>query len=498
MATFPAPQQANHPNRRDIQGNVVGFNKDHQRFVLLAFADQASGRAFLGELEPDLASAWEVLRFNELFKEIHTRRGGASDIEASWTNLCLTFAGLELLGAHGLEAFPEEFRQGMVARAAIIGDVEDSDPTNWRPHLHEGIHAMVILAADAREDLDRSYQHLQGKMQAHGVSELGHEDGNVREGQNRGREHFGFKDGISQPGIADITRSSKRGQDEIATGEFLIGYPDQDGNVSGQPVAAPQPDQPGYNPIAPPPPPAPIPVWAHDGSFVVFRRLRQNVQAFDDFIVQQAGVVGGNPELLGAKLVGRWRSGAPLERTRDQAADFDPAAGDPAVADPSILSDSKINNFDYDPQDADGHLVPRAAHIRKVNPRGGQPPGREDSNRHRILRRGVPYGPEFQPGEPPYPGGPSVPDDQDRGLLFVCYQSSLARGFEFIQSQWANRQDFPQPNDGRDPIIAQDVATRELTAPNIHLSMARWVQTTGGAYFFSPSLSAIRQLASQT
>jgi deferrochelatase/peroxidase EfeB len=131
-----------------------------------------------------------------------------------------------------------------------------------------------------------------------------------------------------------------------------------------------------------------------------------------------------------------------------------------------------------------------------MNPRSSNPPGKAESNRHRILRRGIPYGPEFQPGEQPY-GQEPVGDDRDRGLLFVCYQASLARGFNFLQETWANARDFPQSGDGEDPIISQALAEREFNLPpqTAHLMMARWVFTTGGEFFFSPSIAAIAQLA---
>lgn len=485
-------------DRHDLQGNVVGFNKDHQRFVFLQFPDTANGRAFLADIEHDLASVAEVLAFNRLHKEIHERRGGATQIvESTWTNLALSFAGLQTITATGVEAFPEEFKQGMAARAQQLGDVDDSAPSQWVSPFGQSIHAMAIIAADTAEDLGSGYQRLTQKLQTHSVTELGHQDGSSRPDPNRGHEHFGFKDGISQPGIAGLTRPSKSGQDIIAAGEFLIGYPDQDGNITGDPLPVPQPGQPGYSPIAPPPPDQPPPDWAKNGSFVVFRRLRQNVQAFNDFIAQQADQLGLDRDLFAAKLVGRWKSGAPLERTQGQSEGLDPTTADPSIADPSILSDGKINNFDFDPDDADGHLMPRAAHIRKMNPRNEQPPGKAESDRHRILRRGIPYGPEFIQGEPAYPGAGSVPDSQDRGLLFACYQGSLSRGFEFVQSQWANKPEFPQTGDGRDPIISQDTSAPEFNLPpqNPHVIMQRWVQTTGGEYFFAPAISAIRQLA---
>jgi Dyp-type peroxidase family len=497
-ATVTATTRAPNIDEHAVQGNLVGFNKDFQAFVFMSFADPANGRAFLADVERDLSSCHEVLAFNRLHKEIHVRRGGATQIvESTWTNLCLTFTGLQALEAPGLDAFPEEFKQGMAARAAALGDIEDSAPATWRPPFGQTIHAMAIVAADNDSDLQAGTQRLQAKMAAHNVTQVGLEPGHTRPDPNRGHEHFGFKDGISQPAIAGLTRSSKQ-TEPIAAGEFLIGYPDEDGNVSGtgnQP--APQPDTPDYNPQAPAPPAADLPPWAKDGSFVVFRRLRQNVKGFNDFVASEGPSAGLDSERLAAKLVGRWKSGAPLERVPGTSADTDPSAQDPSAADPSVLDDDKVNAFGFEADDADGLLTPRAAHIRKMNPRNAQPPGQEVTNRHRIARRGIPFGEEFVPEEPAYPADPAqVPAEQDRGLLFACYQSSLARGFEFIQTQWSNAPDFPRSGDGHDPIISQNTAERSFNLPpsNPHVAMARWVQTTGGEYFFSPSLPAIREL----
>lgn len=491
-----------------IQGNLAGFNKDHQRFVFLQFNDKASAQAFLAAVADDIATCDEVLQFNALFKKIYERRHsfdsqppapGAppvdlhrNTVEATWINLALTFSGLRVLAAEGLDNFPEEFKQSMGEQAQALGDVDDSAPDKWGAPFTGPIHAVAIIAADEPDDLVEEYQHLQTHITAHGIQELAPVvDGNTRLGDAAGHEHFGFKDGISQPGIDGLTSDQKPGQDLIKAGEFIVGYPGQD---EVQPPAPP-PD--AYTPVQPSARPQ-LPPWTKDGSFLVFRRLRQNVGGFNQFVSQNAPANGLSEELLGAKLVGRYKSGAPLERTRDQGPDIDPGAGDPSVADPSLLGSSKINNFDYD-ADADGQLVPRAAHIRKTNPRSSAFPGKAESDRHRILRRGVPYGPEFSPQEQPYQGNTPPTDTQDRGLLFLCYQSSIARGFAFIQSQWVNQNDFPNAGDGRDPIISQDVTEPQFTLPRtpqaLHLTLQRWVITTGGEYFFSPSIAAIKQLA---
>lgn len=498
MAVNPQPAPApGDPDPQDIQGNMVGFNKDHQRLVFLGFPDAASGKAFLQAIAQEVANAQEVREFNQLYKETQTQGADEGTVEATWLNLALTAAGLRVISASGLETFPGEFTQGMAAQAQAFGDLDSSAPAQWLAPFNAGappVHAMVILAADSPDDLQSGYTRLQAKIAPTHVTELGHQDGNARPGAQRGHEHFGFKDGISQPGIAGITQSSKDGTDTIAIGEFIIGYADQDGHVSGQsppPGPAPQPGQPGYPGPAPAPTP-PMPDWTKNGSFVVYRRLRQDVGAFNQFVTQQAQVLGMDPELLAAKLVGRWRSGAPMETVPALPAGTNPATSDPSVATPAVRGD---DNFDYEPGDADGSRVPRAAHIRKVNPRSSNPPGKAESNRHRMLRRGIPYGPEFQPSEQPYGQGP-VSDDRDRGLLFLCHQSSLARSFNFVQQSWANARDFPQGGDGEDPIISQALAEREFNLPPqaTHLMMARWVFTTGGEFFFSPSISALKQL----
>jgi Dyp-type peroxidase family len=480
---------------QEIQGNIAGFNKDHQRFIFLRFPNKDTAQAFLRVTIREIDTCDDVARFNASFRRARASSGRRPVPTARWFNLALTFSGLQLLAPPDLEALPQEFKEGMPARATLLGDVDVNEPARWVSPFNSDIHALALLAADVPDDLDRLHRQLRWHLHPRGIEEIGQIDGHTRPGEFRGHEHFGFKDGISQPGIAGLTRPEdlKPGQDLIAPGEFILGYPKQNGELP------PPPPPPGYEP--PPPPPAPEPSsgpeWTRNGSYLVFRRLRQDVRGFMDFIRQGAGQAGLRPDLLEAKLVGRYKSGAPLERTDDEPADFDPQAADPSIADPSILGDDKINNFEYLPHDAEGTLVPRAAHIRKVYPRNQDPPGEADVDRRRILRRGIPYGPEFVENESPYPGSGDPPADQDRGLLFLCYQRSIADQFEFIQSQWANRDDFPQAEDGRDPIIAQDVPDPKFRIPSHpeRLALARWVTTTGGEYFFSPSLSAMHFLA---
>lgn len=223
------PASGASPDASDIQGNLVGFNKDHARLVFIHFRDAASGKAFLQALVPDVATASDILLFNQLYKQLHARGAASGTIEATWMNVALSVSGLTAVGAPNLDTMPGEFTNGMAEQAGALGDVDDSDPSKWVPPFNPGapiVHAMVILAADSPDDLEAGYGRLQATIAATHVTELdGHHDGNTRPGAEAGHEHFGFKDGVSQPGIEGLTTSSKTGTDTIAAGEFLIGYP---------------------------------------------------------------------------------------------------------------------------------------------------------------------------------------------------------------------------------------------------------------------------------
>jgi Dyp-type peroxidase family len=299
-----------------------------------------------------------------------------------------------------------------------------------------------------------------------------------------GHEHFGFRDGISQPGIRGLTASSYPNssdedgshQDVVAGYEFVVGYPRQ-----GSPTSDPADD-----------PLSPQPEWTLNGSYLVFRRLRQDVKGFRDFLAIEAAKQKMSVDLFGAKLVGRYRSGAPLEAAGN-------AAEDPGTTNPEVLHKARINTFGYstDPQ---GTQVPRAAHIRKAYPRDQRVSGKELGERPRILRRGIPFGQSFRYGNPPdSPFGADPQFPNDRGLCFVCYQRSIREQFELIQCTWVNQESVPEPGDGVDPVASQSSPERSLRLPGGAVDPVslpkQWVTTTGGEYFFSPSIRALKQLS---
>jgi Dyp-type peroxidase family len=505
----------------NIQGNILaGFNKDHERLLFIGFPQGSEAKAWLREIEPDVASTAEVDAFNRLFKETRRRHGHEHSVKATWMNVALSASGLKALGVADadLNAFSPSFQHGMKAKSSELGDTGVNDPSTWvKPLGSPDVHALLIIAADDRSDLDAAtLRHIQ-KLSDHGLVLLFDQYGKVRP-DLPGHEHFGFKDGISQPGVRDFTpaganpNEGQPGQPLLYAGEFVLGYPGQQpppapptpipGPPNYEPAPNTQPPQPTTSTVPTEPGPVVLdgPEWAKDGSYLVFRRLRQDVAGFAEYLSKTAAAAGAQPSLLGAKLVGRYQSGCPLERTRDEAADLDTSIADPSIKEPSLLEDAKVNNFGY-ASDTDGGILPRAAHIRKTYPRDEETPGggAADTETHRILRRGIPYGEPYESGAQPgsrHAGDAEFPND--RGLLFLCYQSSIERQFEVVQSVWANNPNFPRPGDGEDPIIAQSKEPRTLAAPNLPgspLTIKQFVTTTGGEYFFAPSISALATLS---
>jgi Dyp-type peroxidase family len=472
-----------------IQGNIAGFNKPLQSFIALHFDDATKGRDFVHAVLREVDTCAAVDAFNRRYKW-HVKRGKKPPT-SEWFNLLFSAKGLEAIEAPELEQFEAVFREGMRARAGEIGDTGKSDPGGWIEPFQAEIHAVVILAADTPEGLTHWQERVGNHAHAHHVSVLGRIDGRVREGEAHGHEHFGFKDGVSQPGVAGLTEEAKPGQQLLPAGEFILGLPRLGEAEAPRPV--------GYEP-APPPARPPFPSWAVNGSYAVLRQLRQDVGAFHAFLSENASATGGSEDLLGAKLVGRYKNGAPLEMTRAEA---EAHAGDEFVPPPeeARAEEAVANDFGYLPQDPDGDLVPRGAHIRKVFPRDEEPPGRPEAERHRILRRGIPFGQDLPEGGGGY-GEATPPPDEDRGLIFLCYQGSIEEQFEVVQRRWANNGEgpFPQPGDSQDPIISQDESDPTFDMPpdhagEAHLAVKRWVFTIGGEYLFAPSVDGLKVLA---
>jgi Dyp-type peroxidase family len=407
----------------DVQGNVwPGFNKDHAAFLLVAISEPESGQDWLRRLAPQIASAEEVAGFNALFKLVRARLSGDEQralrvVSASWTNLALTFAGLQrLLGPTAVAQLPPAFRTNRVPFAESAADASE-------------VHAMVILAADRRPDLDAELQRQRELLRTTGVREVRTYRGATLPGRMRGREHFGFKDLVSQPVLAG-TAPDLPDADLTPAGDVVVGQPEADG---GGRLAGAE--------------------WTRNGSFLAFIQLQQHVGTFWSTMQQQAGRLGLGREQLAERLVGRTEAGDELS-----------------------------------PQ------PPRLSHVGRAYPRW-LPAGEAD--RHRIMRRGIPYGSPWEPDRPD--------DGNERGILFVAYQADLARQFEHVWSRWLNGADFPGPGAGSDPLVGgmpsgpRSVAesTRGQDERIVQLTLPHFVTPRYGGYFFSPALSQFAALAGE-
>jgi Dyp-type peroxidase family len=552
----------------DIQGNCLGgFNKDCQAMLFVRFTNTCQAQETLRTVFlPDVqaSSSLRVVQFNNQFRALHRHGVPEGTIIATWTNLILTFSGLQKLNP-GLDetAFPAAFREGMRARAEHLSDVCDNAPEHWDRIVDwAGIDAVAIIASDDCTQISPTKHGARVKTyldaiaaQDSGLALCVTDDhgpttefqgpgqiyGHSRECDQRGHEHFGFKDSISQPGVRGVDApddpltnpdQGHPGQDLLHPGEFVIGYPRQ------KPTAKPGHDGPNPDPglisgsgdyygaptggndaIDPPGSRVTLPAWALNGSFVVFRRLEQDVPGFNRFIKTTAAALGLSEDLFGAKMVGRFKSGAPLETLEFPTphSGGGPKRADPGTARPPLAEDPVlVNNFEYGDDDGDDPrrlIVPRAAHIRKVYPRdqvphhefalppaNAQDDAESRTQTHRILRRGIPYGASL--GTEGEAGQPDAP----RGLLFLCYQSDLERQFEFVQKHWVNDRNFPREATGVDALIstrppgsAGDPMAGCPFHPNgdetaCPVTIQRFIRTRGGEYFFSPSLTALANM----
>jgi Dyp-type peroxidase family len=444
-----------------IQGNIVGFNKPFQTLLYFHIDDAALFKTAVADLGDLVSTADQVLSFNRRRSAAIKREEEFAET-ATWVNVAFSAVGLRKLTEDGDLFADPSFGKGMI-RSTKLGDPEDGPghPDTWT--IRDGADdnatdMLVIVAADVPDDLkDKAKQVMDLIAKAGGAT---HSEPDHGQGLG-GFEHFGFRDNISRPRIrgrasdgptdfvtprpnpADPNQAGP-GQELIWPGEFVFGYADQRGSlVPG--VADWMKDGAGY-PRAP--------EWARNGSYLVFRRLRQNVHRFHRFLADHRGELSA--AALAARICGRWPSGAPIERAPD--------ADDPALA--------EDNDFDF-PAVAS---CPGDAHIRKVNPRSDVPEA--DRLRHRLLRRGIPFG----DASTSTIDDPGDDDGIERGLLFLAYMTSIVNQFEFVTSAWANNAAFHAADVGADALLRQPGES--------------WIVPTGGGYYFSPAVSALKGVLS--
>jgi Dyp-type peroxidase family len=416
------------------------------RYEFLTFDDAAAGRAWLAGLVDRVGTGRSV---------------GSTSPDARWITIAFTCSGLRMLGVSdaALATFPEEFRQGMAARASILGLGGTSAPDQWLGDLaNPAVHSIVILFARDVAERDRcERQHREYLTTLPGVRVLSALDLEALPPfDGVAREHFGYRDRLSQPVIAETGEQPTPGSGAaVRAGEFFLGYEDEAGSV----------------------PPLPRPeVLSRNGSYLAYLRMEEHVAAFREFLRQQANTPDGQ-ELLAAKLMGRWRSGAPLVLCPDKD---DPALGGDL---------QRTNDFLYKEADPYGYRCPVGAHIRRMNLRDTG----ENMQRRRIIRRGGTYG-------PPLPE--EAPDDGvERGIAAFIGCVSLIRQFEFTMNVWVNDPKFKDLDNERDPIVGAHDGTFDMTVPKRPVrtrikGLPAFTTIRGGAYFFLPGITALRFLAS--
>jgi deferrochelatase/peroxidase EfeB len=459
----------------DIQGNILrGWRFHHARHFALGIGDGAAARRFVAALIPGSPETMPQVTTAEIW---HKNEKPDHCMNAGFTS-----AGLQALGVPEpvLAAFPPAFQQGPAVRAAAedpdfpggvgLGDVGPSAPENWI--LGGGTagpaHVLLSLYAHDTERLESCSDRLRAGFAEHGITEVSHHDATALPG---GRAHFGYRDGIAQPRIRGGARGAPPDmQPEADTGDFLLGRDYVSlygGNFLGDLPAA----------------------LGDNATYGAFRILRQDVAAFEQLLQRWGQAAGMDPELVAAKLMGRWRNGVPLVLSPDTP---EPDPGIP-----------HLNEFDYAPgpghpafyDDADGRRCPVGAHVRRLNPRGALVMGTPHSRR--IVRRGMPYGPEFDPGAPD--------DGVERGLLgyFLC--GDLELQFEFIQRVWANEDLSTHGLRGtREPIVGAQpktggtftIRTDDARDPIVLGGLPTLVQTRGSVYCLLPGIGGLRYLAS--
>jgi Dyp-type peroxidase family len=432
----------------DIQATVLRprLSPYKGEYVILRVDDAAQGREMVRRLIPHVAPAddWWVPTL------------------PGWLGIAFTYQGLKSLGvpAASLVSFPKEFREGMAARASILNDVGDNAPANWEyPFGSTDMHvALAIYSKD-----DRSLETvLERARQSHhdlpGVSVIYRMKFSELPG---GRNPFGFRDGLHNPHLEGSGFHAHPGYGPLVkAGEFVMGYPDELGHIA----TSPEPE-----------------VLRRNGTFVAFRKFHTRVAAFRKYLREQAST-SEEEELIAAKMVGRWRSGAPLVLA-------------PERDDPTLGADADRNNaFSYE-DDMQGLKCPFSSHIRRVNPRDALKNDLVAVDLHYLLRRGTNYG-------PPLPEGVLEDDGAERGGVFLLIGAHLQRQFEFVQSQWMTDGNFIGHGKEQDPIVGNGEGDGIFTIPKrpirrrLH-GLPQFVAVRGGEYCFMPGLRALKWLAVQ-
>jgi len=490
----PAPDGLNLDN---IQGDILsGLPKKTETFYFFQIIQETKFKSDLHRFIPLIKTVQDVLKDRaEIEKHKRDNRSHIKPllIPLVGVNISFSHLGFEKLKINDdkLTAVDQPFLDGGLKDSQGLNDkgtgTGASFVPDWEEPFKQKLHGVIVIAGESHHSVDKKIHEIESIFRVGtplaSILKITSVTGDARPGSLSAHEHFGYLDGVSNPAILGFDTNIPPGPGPIRPGVILMGHPG-DERQEGQRLVPNERDP-----------------WMIDGSFLVFRYLFQKVPEFDDFVNRNASTVQGpgmtkqqSADLLGARLVGRWKSGAPVDIT--PFIDDEDLGGDP----------QRNNNFAFSAERNIQKLCPFAAHVRKTLPRadleeringeGGFP-----TESRRIMRRGIQFGPEVTKQEKA-----QKKTLHGRGLLFACYQSSITQGFQFIQHSWANDTKFPPFQKtglipGFDPIIGQarPGEVRKLTGvnpnnPSFELELDdNWVVPRGGEYFFTPSIKGLTE-----
>jgi deferrochelatase/peroxidase EfeB len=471
----------------DIQGFILrGYRMPMVRHFLLTVGVPAKARELLGRLvSGDESDAPQITIAEDWHVGFEPGPGDdPADLPHRKPDYCLnlgiTWPGLialeikDRVATLSFKSFGA-FTAGAAERAHLVGDTGASDPKNWIGDFGKGTdHVLVTLHAISPESMATYTDRLTALFaEEDAFREIWREDGMALMELKDGKPvptfkvHFGYTDGISVTTIrGGPERYPSDHQQPCEPWLFVL-------REEAENYFVPEPRELGLN-----------------GSFAVFKMIETDVVGFENYLQSNKDKI--NPELLAAKMCGRWRNGVPLA--------LSPESDSP----PGGISPEQLNNFEYVNADGSGDPkglhCPVGAHMRRINPRGqpvtgqGEPGG--SNNTHRLIRRGLPYGPVYDPTQP-Y-------DGIKRGLLGYFINSSIENQYEFVLGHWVNDSEFAgavrlHPK-SKDPMIGTQNPAESIFvipqmngAPPIKITgFSNFVTTKAAAYCFLPSITAIK------
>ncbi len=477
----------------DIQGYIIrGYaHMQYSRFVLLQIQDAEEARTWLNGIAESITPATHI--------------PSKHNLPANNLNIAFTSPGLSKLGMvkENVQTFNPEFVSGMVTdhRRRILGDINSNAPEgwNWGGPENDTIHMMLMVFGKTKEGCLDYYESLKNVYLANGIKEIIPLDGQTL---SKNREHFGFRDGISQPVIKGSGRIAPE-DDMIKAGEFILGYRNEYNVFPDSPLIAIE--QGNMNLLPADGEGSGKKDLGRNSSYLVLRQMEQDVKSFwtfmNDNTKNEDGSVNRDESIkLAAKMMGRWPGGAPVTKFPDK----DPGG------------DNHDNDFGYAVHDKEGLNCPLGSHLRRCNPRDSLEDERKKESvkltkKHRIMRRARLYG-------EPYMGSPSdTTPNGEVGLLFNCFNADISRQFELIQYTWANSGKVKNLYNDPDPIIGvrefphddlpqnftiqacpvnKTIPLNKTFDQDKKIKGSQFVTIKGGAYYFFPSITAIRYLAS--